>query len=135
MTKLRFVATCALLNVLCSGFDLARAADLVGAWANDSSVCDKIYTRSNNRISFTKDADAHGSGFIIEGNRIRGKLASCSIKARKQDGQTVNLIAVCSTDVVIDTTQFTLKFIDDNRLVRMFPGMPEMEMTFVRCSF
>ena len=131
MTKRRFVAACALLSALCP--DLAGAGDLIGAWANDSAVCDKIYVRRNNRLSFADNADAFGSGFIFEENRIRGKFASCAIKARKQDGQTINLIAVCSTDVAVDTAQFTLKFVDDNTLVRMFPGMPEMEMTFVRC--
>jgi hypothetical protein len=133
MMKLRFVAVHALLSALC--LNLAAAADLAGAWANDSSACDKIYVRTNGRISFANNADAFGSGFIVEANRIRGKIATCTIKARKQEDQTVNLIAVCSTDIAIDTTQFTLKFVDDNRLVRMFPGMPEMEMTFVRCSF
>ncbi len=133
MTKRCFAAACALLNVLCP--NLAGAADLTGAWANDSSVCDKIYVRANGRVSFANNADSFGSGFIIEDNRIRGKIATCTIKARTQDGQTVNLIAVCSPDIAIDTAQFTLKFVDDNRLVRMFPGMPEMEMAFVRCPF
>ena len=64
----------------------ANAADLDGAWANDLSICNKIFEKKNNTISMTRDSDMHGSGFIIAGNQIRGKVSTCTIKSRKEDG-------------------------------------------------
>jgi hypothetical protein len=112
----------------------ATAADLTGAWANDTSACAKVFHKTGSRIAFARNSDAHGSGFIIEGNRIRGKMATCTIKARKQDGQIVNLVTTCSTDIAVETIQFMLKVVDQDRITRLFPGMPELEASYERCS-
>jgi hypothetical protein len=45
----------------------------------------------------------------------------------------VNLIAVCSTDIALATTQFALKIEGDDKIARLFSGMPEMTMRYVRC--
>ena len=111
----------------------ARATDLNGAWASEEAVCDKIFQKTKNVISIRRASDFHGSGFIIDNNQIRGKMAKCSIKSRKEEGDLVHLIAVCSTDIALSTVQFSLKVDGDNRLTRIFPGMPEMSMSYVRC--
>lgn len=126
------LAAGALIGGLCS---VVSAADIQGAWATDTGACSKIFHKTGDRISFTKDADLHGSGFIVDGNRLRGKMASCNITRRKQDGSVLNLIANCSTEIAIETMQLSLKFIDDNKVSRLFPGMPDMEVTYQRCSF
>jgi hypothetical protein len=110
-----------------------KAADLNGAWANDVSICNKIFERKNNTISMTRDSDMHGSGFIIAGNEIRGKVATCTIKSRKEDGSILQLVATCSTDVALSTVQFSLKIDNENQMTRVFPGIPEMAMPYVRC--
>jgi hypothetical protein len=112
---------------------LAQAANIDGAWATAADACSKIYVKSAKGISFAKRADLYGSGFIIAGDKIRGRIASCTIKKRKQEGNTVHLIAVCSTDIAVDTMQFTLNIIDDDKVSRVFPGMPEMETPYERC--
>jgi hypothetical protein len=113
----------------------ATAADVTGVWANDAAACSKIFRKTGSRIVFQRDSDAHGSGFIIDGTTIRGKMATCTIKVRKQDGQVMNLGATCSTDIAVETMQFMLKVVDKDRIVRVFPGMPEMEASYERCSF
>ena len=123
-----------MLMLYALGIPLVHAADIDGVWASDADSCSKIYVKSAKGISFAKKADLYGSGFIIEGNKIRGKIASCNIKTRKQDGDTVHLIAVCSTDIAINTVQFTLKTVDSNKVTRLFPGMPELETNYERCQ-
>jgi hypothetical protein len=110
-----------------------KAADLNGAWANDVSICNKIFEKKDNTISMTRDSDMHGSGFIIAGNQIRGKVATCTIKSRKEDGSILQLVATCSTDVALSTVQFSLKIDNENQMTRVFPGIPEMAMPYVRC--
>jgi len=60
----------------------AQAADLNGAWANDTSVCPKLFVMKNNRLSMSTNSDFYGSGFIVEGDEVRGKLASCGCFSR-----------------------------------------------------
>jgi hypothetical protein len=111
----------------------ANAVDLNGAWANDVSICNKIFEKKDNTISMTRDSDMHGSGFIIAGNQIRGKVATCAIKSRKENGSLLQLVATCSTDVALSTVQFSLQIDNENKLTRLFPGIPEMQMQYVRC--
>ena len=112
----------------------AQAVDLNGAWANNLSVCNKIFTKKNNKISITRDSDQYGSGFIVSGNEIRGKVATCAIKSRKDDGPLIHLVASCSTDIALSTVQFSFKVDNENRLTRVFAGLPEMAMPYERCK-
>ncbi len=79
----------------------AAAADIEGMWASDARLCTKIFVKRGNSFVMAKNADLFGSGFIIDGRKIRGKLASCNIKTTKEDGAMVHLIAACATDVML----------------------------------
>jgi hypothetical protein len=113
----------------------ARATDLSGAWATHADDCSKIFIRKGraNEIGFTPESDQHGGGFIIEADRLRGKFATCKIKTKKEDGQTVNILAGCATDIMLSNVQFSLKVLGPNRILRMFPGMQDIEITYDRC--
>jgi hypothetical protein len=121
------------MTLFACGPRLAHAEGIEGVWATDAEACSKIFVKSAKGISFAKRADLYGSGFIIDGNKIRGRIANCAIKTRKQEGKIVHLIAVCSTDIAVDTMQFSLNIIDDDKVSRIFPGMPEMETPYERC--
>ena len=111
-----------------------QAADLTGVWADNASACGKVFVKKGNTISFARDADMHGSGLIFEKNRVRGKIATCSIKSQKQDGNMIHMITVCSTDVALQNVQFSVKVDGDNAITRIFPGIPELQMNYTRCS-
>ena len=113
----------------------ARAVDLSGAWASHADECGKVFERKGraNQIGFTAMSDQHGGGFIIEADRLRGKFATCKIKTRKEDGQTVNIIAGCATDIMLSNVQFSLKVLEPNKILRLFPGMPDIEISYDRC--
>jgi hypothetical protein len=121
------------MSIACGNF-AAHAADIDGIWVSDTSVCSKAFEKSGSRVSFSKNAGIYVSGFIIDGNQIRGKIANCTIKLRKEQGTVVNLIAVCSTDIAIDTIQFRLRMDGPNKIIREFPGLPGLEMSYERCS-
>jgi hypothetical protein len=119
--------------LLLSAVPAAYGADVNGAWASSLEACNKVFVKQAGRVSFTKNADLHGSGFIIDGGGVRGKLATCKIKTRKQDGDLVRLIAACATDVMLSDIELTLRVIDDNKIARVFDGMPELETFYYRC--
>jgi hypothetical protein len=125
-----------LASTLVISFTLAESAsafDLTGAWASDAAQCAKVFARKGGQISFTEMSDVYGGGFIIDGDQITGKFARCRIKARKDEGPNVNLIAACATDIMLSSVQFSLKELDGSSIARLFPGMEGMEVKYERC--
>jgi hypothetical protein len=131
---LKLAASAALsLGLLLTSVARADAVDLNGSWATNADQCDKVFTRQGGRLGFTEMSDVYGGGFIIEGDQIIGKFARCRIKARKDDGVKVNLIAACATDIMLSSVQFSLVELDANSLARLFPDMEGMEIRYGRC--
>jgi len=107
----------------------AQAADMTGAWAKDVAACENIFARNGSSIRFRSGAHRYGTAFIIENDRIRGRIANCKVKWRQ--GPAPELAATC-TGNVFDTAHFTLKVIDDQQLGRVVSGKTEPEI-FRRC--
>jgi hypothetical protein len=82
----------------------AHAIDLNGRWASDIEACDKLFITKGGTTSFRPNSDVHGSGFIIQQGRIKGRAARCKIN---------------NTKVADSATHIT--------------GFDELEMTFFRC--
>jgi hypothetical protein len=116
--------------------DQARAIDFTGAWATSAEECKNVFVRKGkaNQITFAPMSEVHGGGFIAEPNRLIGRTAKCAIKAKKDDGQTVNIVAGCATDVMLSTVQFQLNVVNQDKVRRLFPGMEDMEIFYYRCQ-
>ncbi|MBR0705551.1 hypothetical protein [Bradyrhizobium liaoningense] len=111
----------------------AEALDLNGAWVGDADNCSKVFARKGAQLGFTDMSDVYGGGFIVDGDQIVGKFARCRIKARKDNGPNVNLVAACATDIMLSSIQLSLKELDANSIIRLFPGMEDMEIRYFRC--
>jgi hypothetical protein len=110
-----------------------NAADLTGAWASHTDLCDKIFVKKGARISFTDDSDLFGSGLIIEPGKIRGKMAECTIRSSKEEGDTVHMVAECATSISHSTLQLRMRIVDKDRIIRTHAGLPELDTPYVRC--
>ena len=113
----------------------AHAIELTGVWASQTDLCKMVFTKKGNQIVFAEFSDLFGSGFIIDGNRIRGRSTNCTIKSRKQSGDSLELAASCASSVMTSNVNFNLKVVDDNNIVRQFPGMEGMTLRYSRCPF
>src|SRR5712671_6090133 len=111
-----------------------QAFELTGAWASQADLCKLVFTKKGNQIAFAEFSDLFGSGFIIDGIRIRGKSARCTIKSKKQEGDDLELSAACATSIMNQSVHFSLKVIDDNTVSRLFPEIPGMTLKYSRCS-
>jgi hypothetical protein len=112
----------------------ADAFDLNGAWATSADQCAKVFTHEGEKLGFTEMSDVYGGGFIVDGDQLVGKFARCKVKARKDDGSSVDLIAACATDIMLSSVQFSVKLLDADSIVRLFPGMEDLEIRYYRCS-
>jgi hypothetical protein len=118
------------------------AADVAGAGSGDRShrrlgkqrrSVRQGFKKNKNKITFAQDSDVYGSGFVADANQLRGRAARCTIKSRKQVGDTLNILTACATDIMLQNVQFSVKVLDDNTISRLFPGMEGMEITYYRC--
>jgi hypothetical protein len=119
-------------TALCSS--PSRAFDLNGIWATDPELCGKMFEKRGSEVAFTPLSDLYGSGFVIDGTRIKGKMAQCTIRSQKQDGETLQVDAACATEIMHSDMQFDLKIVSDKAVARHFPGMSGMEVTYYRCT-
>jgi hypothetical protein len=111
-----------------------QAFELSGAWASQADLCNKVFAKKGNQVVFAEFSDLFGSGFIADGSRLRGKTVKCTIKSSKQEGDSLELSAACATSIMTSSVGFSLKVIDDNSLVRLFPEIPGMTLKYSRCS-
>ncbi|MHB8270727.1 hypothetical protein [Bradyrhizobium sp.] len=112
----------------------AQAFELTGAWASQTDLCTLVFTKKGNQIVFTELSDLFGSGFIVDGDRIRGRSTKCTIKSKKQAGDSLELSTACATSIMTSNVRFNLKIIDDNNMSRAFPEIPGMTLKYSRCS-
>ena len=115
----------AIVAVMLAGLlrpEQAGAVDLSGAWATSADECRNVFVRRGRakQIEFAALSDQHGGGFIVEADRLRGKFARCKIKTKKEDGDTVNIVAGCATDIMLSNVQFSLKMLEPNKVSRIF---------------
>jgi len=111
-----------------------HAIELTGAWATQADLCNLVFTKKGNQVVFAELSDLYGSGFIIEGDRIRGKAAQCTITSRKQEGDSLELAAACATSIMNQDLHFSLKVIDANNISRLFQEVPGMTLKYTRCA-
>lgn len=129
------ISIVALICALAFPAGAAEPINLEGAWATDPDNCAKVFVQRGGQAVLSEDSDIYGGGFTIQGNRITGKMARCSITNRKNDGNTVHLLASCATDIMFSRYQFSLRVRDQDRITRIFPGMDDIEINYQRCSF
>jgi len=111
----------------------AQAANINGVWVTNAAACGKMVVKKGKQTVLAPDSDLYGSGFVVDGSVIRGKIATCKITSRKDDGATIHLTGTCATDITVTTNQLDIKMVDDNTLFRMVPGIPELDTLYYRC--
>jgi hypothetical protein len=124
-----------LLGTLLMPVAQAGAFELSGAWATQADLCSQVFTKAGNTIEFAELSDLFGSGFVIDGNRIRGKAAKCTINSTKQDGENIELTASCATSIMNQNVRFSLKVVNDDTINRIFPEISGMTLNYSRCKF
>jgi hypothetical protein len=127
------VVLIALIGACSAGSSAARAVDLTGAWATDTDACGKVFVKKGGTISFQRNSDMYGSGFIIDGRRIRGRTATCTITRTTEDKGVTHMLASCATDIMLSNVQLSVKMLEDNKMIRFFPGVEGMELPYYRC--
>ena len=123
-----------LLVLLVTQSASTQAADLSGAWTDDAGACAKVFTKKNNKLAFTRDADLHAGGLIVQGKQITGTFQKCTVKSLHDDGSNVKVIASCSDGITVSDVAFDVKISGQNRMTLSSKEPVPVEMSYVRCS-
>src|SRR5262249_48372010 len=107
---------------------------LNGAWATEAGLCAKVFVKKGREIAFAPLSDLYGTGLIIENDRVRGKIARCSIQSRTEDGASLRIRAACTARFLTSQEEFNLKIIGDKGFTRTFTSVPGLEVTYHRCA-
>jgi hypothetical protein len=135
MPGFRLVLTSALGLVAAALFvSPVLAFDLNGAWATAMSVCGKVFKKQGSQIEVTSVSDLYGGGFIIDGDRVRGKFFNCNIESKKQDGTIIHLSVACTDEIATEQVQFDLNVVNDNTVSKTFPET-SISVDYYRCTF
>jgi hypothetical protein len=116
-------------------YSSSYAFDLDGAWTTDASACGKIFEKNkDNKVSTISGSSIYGDAFIVRGNSLFNAAVTCTIKARKDAGVIHHIVATCAPgNVALSTFQFSYRVKDDNNIVRIYPGIEELDVTYSRC--
>lgn len=114
----------------------AYAFDFNGAWATDVAACGKIFQKNKDGgLSIAQGSDMYGSGFIARNDAVVGNNATCKIVSRKVAGPLTHLVAQCAAEnVAFSTFQFSYRVDGDDKIVRIFPGVEELNVDYSRCK-
>ena len=123
----------ALLVLLVAQSASAQAADLSGAWTDDADACAKVFTKKNNKLAFTPDADLHAGGLIVQGKQITGTFQKCTVKSFHDDGPNLKVIAACSDGVAVSDVAFDVKITGVNSITLSSKEPVPVEMLYFRC--
>ena len=59
---------------------------------------------------------------------------TCTIKAHRDVGSVHHIVAVCVPgNVALSTFQFSYRVKDNDSIVRIYPGIEELDVTYRRC--
>ena len=108
----------------------AYAFDLNGAWATNVSACGKIFQKNKDgELSIAKGSDMYGSGFIAQKDALPATMPNAKLFHEKVAGPITHLVAQCAAEnVAFSTFQFSYRAKDDNKIVRIFPGIEELNV-------
>ena len=123
----------ALLVLLVTQSAPTQAADLNGAWTIDTASCNQVFTKENNKVAFTPDADLNAGGLIVQGNQITGTFQKCTVTSLHDDGTNVKVIAACSDGVAVSDVAYDVKINGENAITLSSKEPVPIEMHYVRC--
>jgi hypothetical protein len=139
LSPLRFHHPCVLLvaGVLLLWAAPASAAsisELQGAWIINSAECSDAFTKRNGRFAFKPNQRNADTSFIINGERIQGARATCTLGSERQTPDGFRAVLDCSTRMMVGALPISFRVPNANTIVKFDPDFPELETTYTRCQ-
>ena len=106
---------------------------LEGAWVPDGARCKDVFFRQGTTINFVRPGATTRDGILVAGTRIRDPKNTCTISKTREVGETQTLLLTCFSGLLVSKISFSIRFQDEDTVVRTFSDFPDEKTTFRRC--
>jgi hypothetical protein len=106
---------------------------LEGAWVPDGARCKEVFFRQGTAINFARPGAATRDGILVAGTRIRDPNNSCTISKVNESGESPTLLLTCFSGLLVSKIAFSIRFQDEDTVMRTLNDFPEEKATFRRC--
>jgi hypothetical protein len=106
---------------------------LEGAWVPDGARCKDVFFRQGTAINFARPGAATRDGILVAGTRIRDPNNSCTISKVNESGENPTLLLTCFSGLLVSKIAFSIRFQDEDTVIRTLNDFPEEKATFRRC--
>lgn len=104
-----------------------------GAWGASGIHCDTIFAKKGGETVFALHYGERSTGFIVKGKNVDGAHAACKLLSSKGDGAEFKFVLACREEIMFDKMVVSVRFLDDDNLVRYDPDFPELKSAYHRC--
>ncbi|EIM25359.1 hypothetical protein [Microvirga lotononidis] len=112
----------------------ASLSELQGAWVINSAQCSDVFTKRSGRFAFRPGKRNADTSFIINGSRIQGARATCTLASEKQTADGLKAVLDCSSRMMVGALPVTFRTPGPNTIVKFDPDFPDLTATFTRCN-
>src|SRR3954465_6313138 len=99
----------------------------------DGARCKDVFFRQGTAINFARPGAATRDGILVVGTRIRDPKNACTISKTREVGETQTLLLTCFSGLLVPKISFSIRFQDEDTVVRTFSDFPDEKTTFRRC--
>jgi hypothetical protein len=106
---------------------------LQGAWVPEEHRCEKVFFRQGRSINFYRPGASVREGILVQENHLSDARHRCVISKVKQHEESYTMLVTClgSRSLITSKLSLSMKFEDENRVVRTFSAFPEENSSFV----
>jgi hypothetical protein len=119
--------------------DAATAQDrgdlqhLQGAWVPEGVNCEHVFFRQGTSIHFIRRGAITREGIVIKGDRVEDSRNRCTISRSKAEERGETLLLSCFSGLLVSKVAISLRFLDQDTLIRTLSDFPDDELRLRRC--
>ncbi|MFL5533330.1 MAG: hypothetical protein ACJ8BC_15295 [Gemmatimonadales bacterium] len=99
----------------------------------DGARCKDVFFRQGTSINFARPGAATRDGILVAGTRIRDPKNACTISKTREVGETQTLLLTCFSGLLVSKISFSIRFQDEDTVIRTLSDFPDEKATFRRC--
>lgn len=130
-TKLALTVGVAIASVAAVAGELDN---LQGAWVMSGMDCTDTFVKAGNGWNFKDRTSSLNTGLLIEGKKITGAGATCTIARIRQKSDHLVASMGCADAIMFNEVSVSFKIIDSDHFQRFDPEFPESAIDYQRCT-
>lgn len=107
---------------------------LQGAWVMAGTDCTDTFVKKGSGWDFKDRTSSLNTGLLIEGKKITGAGATCTIARIRQKSDHLVASMGCADAIMFNEVSVSFKIIDADNFQRFDPEFPESAIGYQRCT-